>query len=253
MSSRNRPRPDSDDRRRSDASETDTTDRDAFSAEGFDRDAFDRDAFDQPSAFEVGETTLDLDDISDEELAALYFEDDESDSGSFWNLPTMTGLGLILVGIAYLLTSLGVWTGPDLGVLIEMLPIIGGVMIILLGFGLLSWRTDSKSTAPAPSVKSAEAIDADLDESASDSSSTPFWQFSDKRLRRSRTDKKILGVCGGLAKYFNLDPTLVRIAFVLGVIATGGPFILAYLGLGFAMPKEDDLSASDRIRIIRDS
>jgi phage shock protein C len=126
-------------------------------------------------------------------------------------------------------------------------------MIILLGFGLLSWRTDSKSTAPAPSVKSAEAIDADLDESASDSSSSRFWQFSDKRLRRSRTDKKILGVCGGLAKYFNLDPTLVRIAFVLGVIATGGPFILAYLGLGFAMPKEDDLSASDRIRIIRDS
>jgi len=129
-------------------------------------------------------------------------------------------------------------------------------MIILLGFGLLSWRSGSDSTSEAsmPSAKSAEAIDADVKtESSDEASSTSFWQFSDNRLRRSRTDKKILGVCGGLAKYFNLDPTLVRIAFVLGVIATGGPFILAYLGLGFAMPKEDALSASDRIRIIRDS
>lgn len=251
MSARNRPRSDSDERLPGNPSDTETTDSGSFSA-----DVFDRDAFDQPSPFEVGETTLDLDDVSDDELAALYFEDDESESSSFWNLPTVTGLGLILVGIAYLLTSLGVWTGPDLGVLIEMLPIIGGVMIILLGFGLLSWRSgsDSKSETSMPSAESAEAIDADIKTEASgETSSTSFWQFSDKRLRRSRTDKKILGVCGGLAKYFNLDPTLVRIAFVLGVIATGGPFILAYLGLGFAMPKEDALSASDRIRIIRDS
>jgi len=251
MSARNRPRSDSDERLHGDPSDTEASDSDSFSA-----DVFDRDAFNQPSAFEVGETTLDLDDISDDELAALYFDDDESESSSFWNLPTVTGLGLILVGIAYLLTSLGVWTGPDLGVLIEMLPIIGGIMIILLGFGLLSWRSGSDSTSEAsmPSAKSAEAIDADVKtESSDEASSTSFWQFSDNRLRRSRTDKKILGVCGGLAKYFNLDPTLVRIAFVLGVIATGGPFILAYLGLGFAMPKEDALSASDRIRIIRDS
>jgi phage shock protein C len=59
-------------------------------------------------------------------------------------------------------------------------------------------------------------------------------------------------VCGGLARALNLDPTLVRIAFVIGVVATGGPFLLAYFGLAFAMPKED-VTAADRIRIIRDS
>ncbi len=36
----------------------------------------------------------------------------------------------------------------------------------------------------------------------------------EKRLFRSRTDRKLWGVCGGLAKYFNIDPTLVRILFV---------------------------------------
>ncbi len=36
-----------------------------------------------------------------------------------------------------------------------------------------------------------------------------------KRLYRSRKDRMICGVCGGIAKYFNIDPTLVRLAFVL--------------------------------------
>jgi len=60
-------------------------------------------------------------------------------------------------------------------------------------------------------------------------------------------------VCGGLADYFNIDPTLVRIAFVVGTIASGGPFILAYLALSYAMPKEPALTPEERIRIIRDS
>lgn len=39
--------------------------------------------------------------------------------------------------------------------------------------------------------------------------------MENKRLYRSRKDKMICGVCGGIAKYFNIDPTLVRLAFVL--------------------------------------
>jgi phage shock protein C len=242
MTSRDRPRAAPNDASSDDGTRSPRTDRTG---------ATDRDV-QQPSPFEVGETTLDLDDISDEELSALYFEDDGDTSDSVWNLPTITGLGLILVGIAYLLTSLGVWAGPDLGVLIEMLPVIGGVMVILLGFGLLSWRSQSDARGGASSPSSAEAIEAEVEADAASSSQESSWGFSGKRLRRSRTDKKILGVCGGLARALNLDPTLVRIAFVIGVVATGGPFLLAYFGLAFAMPKED-VTAADRIRIIRDS
>jgi phage shock protein C len=72
-------------------------------------------------------------------------------------------------------------------------------------------------------------------------------------LTRSRSDKKVFGVCGGLAEYLNLDSTLVRIAFVIGTIASGGPFILAYLVLAYVMPKESPLSPEERLRIIRDS
>src|SRR5690606_3558600 len=73
-----------------------------------------------------------------------------------------------------------------------------------------------------------------------------------KRLVRSR-NKKIAGVCGGIAEYFSIDPTLVRIAFVIGTIATQGSFLLAYLILSFVMPKPEPLSLEERITIIRDS
>lgn len=58
-----------------------------------------------------------------------------------------------------------------------------------------------------------------------------------KKLYRSRTDRKIAGVCGGLGSYFNIDPTLVRLLFVLGLIFVGGT-ILAYLILMIVIPEE---------------
>lgn len=58
-----------------------------------------------------------------------------------------------------------------------------------------------------------------------------------KRLYKSRTDRMIDGVCGGVAKYFNLDPTLVRIAWVL-LTLLGGSGILLYIAAMIVVPKE---------------
>lgn len=59
-----------------------------------------------------------------------------------------------------------------------------------------------------------------------------------KRLYRSKKDRMICGVCGGIANYFNIDPTLVRLAFVL--IAMGaGSGILAYIIVAIIIPDED--------------
>ncbi|MFO8098615.1 MAG: PspC domain-containing protein [Salinibacter sp.] len=197
-----------------------------------------------PSPFEVGKTTLDLDDISDEELEALYFEDDEAEESGVISLPTLAGLSLIVAGVVYLLIQLEVWTGPALSGLGAALPWLVGVLVILLGFGVLSWRS-SPSDKEAGSKR---AVDAETGEPKVVESPEPSSQ---KRLTRSRTDKKLLGVCGGLAEYLNLDSTLVRIAFVIGVIGSGGPFLLAYIGLVFAMPKDPPLSAKERLSIIR--
>jgi phage shock protein C len=48
----------------------------------------------------------------------------------------------------------------------------------------------------------------------------------EKRLYRSRTDRVIWGVCGGLAKYFDIDPTIVRVIAVLLIFANGWGFSL---------------------------
>ncbi len=58
-----------------------------------------------------------------------------------------------------------------------------------------------------------------------------------KRLYRSTVDRQIGGVCGGLAEYFNIDPTLMRVLFVLGLLFVGGTF-WAYLILWIVVPEQ---------------
>jgi len=59
-----------------------------------------------------------------------------------------------------------------------------------------------------------------------------------KRLYRSRDDRIIAGVAGGIGQYFGIDPTLVRLAFVAFTLAGGGSGLLAYLILAVLMPLE---------------
>lgn len=58
-----------------------------------------------------------------------------------------------------------------------------------------------------------------------------------RKLYRSRNERKIAGVCGGLGEYFGIDPTLVRLLFVLGLIFVGGT-LLAYIILMIVIPEE---------------
>ena len=59
----------------------------------------------------------------------------------------------------------------------------------------------------------------------------------DKKLYRSRTDKKICGVCGGLAKYFDMDVTIMRLIAVL-LVLFGCSGVLIYIICALVMPKE---------------
>lgn len=59
--------------------------------------------------------------------------------------------------------------------------------------------------------------------------------MKNKRLARSSTDNRIFGVCGGLGEYFNIDPTFIRLAFVLLFFARGVGF-LTYLAFAIVLP-----------------
>jgi phage shock protein PspC (stress-responsive transcriptional regulator) len=60
-----------------------------------------------------------------------------------------------------------------------------------------------------------------------------------KRLTRSKDDRWLGGVCGGLAQYFNIDSTIVRVLFVLLALIIGGG-LLIYLILWIIIPPESD-------------
>jgi phage shock protein PspC (stress-responsive transcriptional regulator) len=59
-----------------------------------------------------------------------------------------------------------------------------------------------------------------------------------KRFYRSKSDRKIAGVCGGMAEYLGMDPTLVRILWVVISIASFGVGILGYIVFWVAAPEK---------------
>ena len=63
--------------------------------------------------------------------------------------------------------------------------------------------------------------------------------MTQKRYHLSQTDKKIAGVCGGLAEYFDVDPLIVRVGFLILTFCIGGG-LMAYLILWLLAPKESN-------------
>jgi phage shock protein C len=87
-----------------------------------------------------------------------------------------------------------------------------------------SWLSGPPETAPGPQPTSAP--------------------LASKRLLRSSGDRMIAGVCGGLARYVGIDPTLVRILFALGsffLAIFGG--IIVYIILALVIPSDDTIAS----------
>jgi len=59
-----------------------------------------------------------------------------------------------------------------------------------------------------------------------------------KRLYRSKTDRMIAGICGGLGEYWNVDPTLIRLGMVALLFVTGGGLAIAYIAGAIIIPEK---------------
>lgn len=62
--------------------------------------------------------------------------------------------------------------------------------------------------------------------------------MQEKRLTKSRTNKMICGVCGGVGEYFNMDPTIIRLIWVILTIGGFGSGLLAYIIAAVIIPEE---------------
>lgn len=62
--------------------------------------------------------------------------------------------------------------------------------------------------------------------------------IDNKKFTRSIADRKIAGVCGGIARYFDWDPTIVRVVYTLLTVFTAFSGVIVYLILALVMPEE---------------
>ncbi len=74
---------------------------------------------------------------------------------------------------------------------------------------------------------------------------------SPRRLHRSRTNRHLAGVCGGIAEYYGSDPTAVRLAaLIIGLFTGVVPMVLAYIIAAIVLPEGDSASAAgDRAEV----
>ena len=63
-----------------------------------------------------------------------------------------------------------------------------------------------------------------------------------KKLFRSRTDRKVAGVCGGISEYLEVDPTLIRLFWLIAIFCMGGG-LLAYLIAWIIIPANNGQNA----------
>ena len=72
-----------------------------------------------------------------------------------------------------------------------------------------------------------------------------------KSLYRSRTNRQVAGICGGLGEFLGIDPTIVRLLFVFGVIFGYGFLLLIYFVMFIVVPEEPLAMATSAAPIYR--
>ena len=235
--------------------------------------------------------------VSDADIEAFMAEQEieeeleEDKNEGFLNLQTGAGLGLIGLGGLYALQILGLFSlAPGLlDTLVQVMPVLASILIMLTGFGVLSWSPAarrrrvarkraarirqrqktmgrggrrSKTTEPGrgqDALKVAERLARKAGRAASDTASRTAARVEankrkNYRLAKNRRERKLSGVAAGIAEYFGLEPTVVRIAFVLATIFGQGAGLVLYVILALALPNgqpgddDDDNRSRSRAR-----
>ncbi len=235
----------------------------------------------EKSYSKTGTASLEFDDFELQNTMQNFLKEEEKETGKgIWNFATISGLAMLFLALSAILNLVGFSFGGGFPAFLEgaiaSMPLIGGALVTLIGFGFLvgdrkrerkaerekSRNRKVKAKAAASSSRkkmddvhgsefsttSRSTLRNDLDSDfTSSSNSTNFEDFAIgssygyrhvKRLMKSRSDKKWAGVCGGLAKYFGISSTVVRFIFVAAFFMGYGASLLIYLGLSLAMPKE---------------
>lgn len=217
----------------------------------------------QQSGTQSLDSLMDFEEHELQQTLNEFMEDEKKENTNIWNFATIAGIAMFFVLMVYVVQAvIGLNMGPDLSGFVEFLPLIGGILVTLVGFGYLvgdrkkerkakkkkKRREKNKYDFTSGETKETEKeAPSDYDFKSKKSGrrfSDDKYQFDRyafrqrKKLYKSRSDKKIAGVCSGLADYFGISTTVVRFLFVFAFFAGSGTSLLAYIALAIALDKE---------------
>lgn len=212
------------------------------------------------------DSLMDFEDHELQDTMHEFLEEEKKANTNIWNFATIAGIAMFFVGMVYLIQTLGLGLGPDLSGLIDAMPLIGGILVTMVGFGfLVGDRKKEKKRNKKKEKSHARDYNFDYEYDFDDTSTEEDFTLNNdlgskkksrskntsgkrsfdsyafrqsKKLYKSRSDKKWAGVCGGLAKYFGISSTVIRLLFVITFFAGSGTSLLVYLGLAIALDKE---------------
>jgi phage shock protein C len=151
-----------------------------------------------------------------------------------WLSPLVSAIGFLIwfwvcIQILFILsTALDIALLGDIASIFQLLLIPIAILILLVGYvGLMFSTSQSASVQRAGSPVRPPPTRHE----------PPSSRTSYQRLYRSRKDKILGGVCGGLAAYFNIDPVLIRLVFIVGLLVSLGTMIIVYCILWFVIPQ----------------
>jgi phage shock protein C len=179
-------------------------------------------------------------------------EKEKKPAESIWNITTVSGLVFVLLSATFVGHTVGTeimgWGIPFIETVMRFAPYVGGAMlgVIILSMFKRSKKKEIEEYKEQEKVKETydkldEFLYKDKKKGAKTSSKNSYDAFrveTSNKLTKSRTDKKIAGVCGGLAKHLGISSTVMRLIFVAAVFLSSSTFILVYIALAFVMPKE---------------
>jgi phage shock protein C len=137
---------------------------------------------------------------------------------------TMFGIVMIIFGALILLGNLGVLSFFHFW---HLSAFVFPILLILIGMAIIYYKqAEVQQENP-------------LENKAAEEEMPPQGEPPTRRMfRRSSSDKKLFGVCGGLANYFSLDPTIVRILYIILCLASFGAGIVLYVTLALVAPDD---------------
>ncbi|SHE36480.1 phage shock protein C (PspC) family protein [Fodinibius roseus] len=215
----------------------------------------------QQSGTQSIDSLMDFEDHELQQTLNEFLEDEQKENTNIWNFSTIAGIAMFLVIMVYMIQSIiGLNLGPDLSGIVEYLPLVGGILVTLVGFGFFvgDRRRERQAKKKKKSRQKSRYDFESMDDRQGDVNfendlgrkrtgrrfSDEKYQFDRyafrqrKKLYKSRSNKKLAGVCGGLAEYFGISTTVVRFLFVFAFFAGSGTSLLLYIALAIALDKE---------------